>query len=379
MQVYSESRRPSERTEQFLRDYVSKYHRLSGERLPSPRQIASELQVSEGTVRAVIRKWLDEGKLRSRQGSGIFISDAPQSERVLRIGSNVQNQKRLPHEYQWGDLIHVNVLEAILELGPGKSFASLYSASEDVSALSSEMVAKRCLHLDGIILYILDPHSKAIAEFCREHKKPFVSLNPMEDDSVSNFVGLGHFTSFYRISRALRDSGRRRFAVLISPDLERSAAIRQRLSGFMNGIGSAMGDSVDVRIITCPGFKETDGYHAVRKLWLEGTMQPDAILAAGDYLAIGAMQALRELNISVPQQTAVIAGAGFHPRLEEYQLTTLLHPLQEFGHHLVGALVEMMEKEILETPARILPIGIRTGKTTTAQESQLLETMFAGQ
>lgn len=379
MQVYTESRRPSERTEQFLRDYVSKYHRVSGERLPSPRQIASELQVSEGTVRAVIRKWLNEGRLRSRQGSGIFICETPQSERVLRIGSNVRNQKCSSDRAHWTDVIHLNVLEAILELGPGKSFASLYSASEDVDTLSSATVANRCRHLDGIILHLSDPHCHAIAEFCREHRKPFVSLNPLDDDTVSNFVGLGHFTSFYRISRALRDSGRRRFAVLINPALERSAAIRQRLSGFMNGIGSAMGDSVDVRIITCPGFSETDGYDAVRKLCLEGNMQPDAILAAGDHLALGALQALKELNVPVPQQTSVIAGAGFHPLLEEHQLTTLLHPLQGFGHQLVGALVEMLEKEVLETPARILPIGIRTGKTTTEQESRLLETLFAGQ
>ncbi|HWL51071.1 MAG TPA: substrate-binding domain-containing protein [Chthoniobacteraceae bacterium] len=377
MQVYSESRRPSERTEQFLRDYVSKYHRLSGERLPSPRQIAAELQVSEGTVRGVIRKWLNEGRLRSRQGSGIFICEAPQSERVLRIGSNVRSGSS-PDQHQWGDLIHLNVLEAILELGPGKSFASLYSASEEIDALSSEAVARRCLHLDGIILRMTDPHSQAIIRFCQEHKKPFVSLNPMDDDTVSNFVGLGHFTSFYRTSRALRDAGRRRFAVLISPALERSAAIRQRLSGFMNGIGAAMGDTVEVRIITCAGFKEPDGYEATRKLWLKGAFAPDAILTAGDHLAIGAMQALGELKVSVPQQTAVIAGAGFHPLLEEYQLTTLLHPLQDFGRNLVGALVEMLEKETLETPARILPIGLRTGGTTTKQESRCLEALFAG-
>ncbi len=379
MQAFTESRRPSERTEQFLRDYVAQRRRLSGERLPAPRQIATELGVSEGTVRGVIRKWLKEGRLHSRQGSGIFISEAPVNEQVLRIGSNVRNRQSLErHPAHWGDLIHINILEAILGLGPGKSFASLYAAGEDVDALTSEEVIERCRHVDGMILHLPDPHCEALAAFCQQHGKPYVSLDAMGDDMVSNYVSLTHFTSFYRISRALRESGRRRFAILINPELERSAAIRQRLAGVINGIGPALGEGVELRVITCPGFQMEDGAAAVTQLWGKGAFEPDAILAAGDDLAIGAMRALAKQGVAVPQQVAVIAGAGFHPLLEEYRLTTLVHPLQEFGRHLVDALVQMLENGTVECPARLLPVGLRCGATTTEEESRRLTELFAG-
>ncbi len=375
MQAYTESRRPSERTEQFLRDYLSQQHHLPGDRLPSPRQIASQINVSEGTVRGVLRKWLGEGKLRSRKGSGIFICEAPPATRLLRIGSNVRSHEQAP--YQWGGHIRINVLEAVSELGSKRAYTSIYSSSEEIDSLSVEEVLSRCEHLDGMILYQTDPQHGAIMQFCRERRKPYVYLNPPGDDAAANFVALENFTSFYRITRALRDAGRKRFAVLISPELERSVSIRERLSGVINGIGSAIGRSVELRIIDCLGVREEHGQRAVEDLWGAGTFLPDAILAAGDGLAIGAVLALKERGVAVPKEVSVIAGAGFHPLVQEYGVTTLLHPIREIGRNLVGMLMEMLEREVLELPARILPIGIRVGKTTTAEESRKLAELFA--
>lgn len=54
----------------------------------------------------------------------------------------------------------------------------------------------------------------------------------------------------------------------------------------------------------------------------------------------------------------------------------LNHPLSEMGQQLVSTLVEMIDKRIYEVPGRYLPIGIRTGATTTKEESRQINQLF---
>ncbi len=376
MQVYTQSRRPAERTEQFLNDYLSGHHHQPGDRLPSPRQIAVELGVSESTVRSVVRKWLQEGRLRSRKGSGIFIASSPTAASgLLRIGANVRNETRTCD--RWGDSIHSHALEAVLELGPRGSFMSLYSSTEDINRLPGEEVASRCREMDGMIIYQSDPHISQIEAVCTERRIPYVFLNPPMDDAVANFVSLETFSAFYRMTRTLRDAGRRRFAVMINPELERSVTVRQRLSGIINGIGPELGHTVDFRIVSCHGYFEEHGYQKMSELVDRHGYMPDAVLSAGDHLALGAFRALMELGVSVPEQTSLIAGAGFEPKITQAGLTTLVQPLREIGRELTQMLLGMIDEKRLEVPAKILPIGIRTGTSTTAEESCRLQAAFA--
>lgn len=374
MQVSINRLRPSERTEEFLKKYLSQQHILEGDRLPCPREIADELNVSLSTVRSVVSKWLREGKLRSRQGSGIFVGKTSQEAQLLRIGANVS--KKQPTSHHWGDSIHLYALEAVIELGPKGSFTSLYSATENIDALTNEEVVLRCRDLDGMIIYQSDPHAAAIAEYCRKNEKPLVYLNPPTDDSVANYVALENYTSFYRITRALREAGRKQFALLINPALENSVSVRQRLSGAVNGIGEQLGFTVDLRILLCEGFFKEDGRDAVRKLLDEGTFRPDAIFCAGDGLALGALEALQERGFSVPSEVSVISGSGFDSHISAQNVTTLVHPLREVGRNLISMLLDMIERKVFDTPARILPISIQAGGTTTPEESEKLQTAF---
>jgi len=375
MQLQDKSHRPSEKAESFLRQYLANPKLLPGDRLPTPREIASTLGVSESTVRGVIRKWRRDGRLRSRQGSGVFVSERAPSSAPLRIGINARSEK--DGSFFWGDSIRLHVVEAILQLGAQCSFTSLYSATEAIDSLSAQEVNARCQSLNGMILYQSDSHARDIAAYCRMNGIPCVFLNPPTDDSVTNFVSLENFTSFYRVTRALRDCRRKRFAVLINPTLERSVTIRQRLSGTINGLGSALGCSAELRIVDCSGFTEDDGYAATLELWKKEGFQPDAIVTAGDGLALGALTALKELGVRSPDDVALVSGAGFDPRIGERQITTLVHPLREIGSNLVSLLVEMIRSGTVDAPAKILPIDIRCGTTTTREESRELAAIFA--
>jgi LacI family transcriptional regulator len=72
--------------------------------------------------------------------------------------------------------------------------------------------------------------------------------------------------------------------------------------------------------------------------------KPDAIFAASDAMAIGAIRATRELGIRVPEDIAFV---GFDDlpiaTLSNIQLTTVRQPVVEFGIRAVEALIDQIE------------------------------------
>ncbi len=375
-ETYQESRKPSERTHLFLENYIATHAEgRGGERLPPARRIASELGVSEGTVRGVLRHWLKEGRLRSRQGSGVFIcrTPIPVSAATVRLGINRKSPK--PGEITegpWSDRIHLDIMEAVMELGPNTVFSSLYSAAEDVGQLDSETVTARCREMDAVILCPPDPHVEALAAYCRDHRKPLVYVNSPGDDAMTNYVALSNADAFYQVTRTLRNCGRRRFALLIYPGPEHSPSTRQRLAGVINGIAEAIGRSVDLRIVICENVHDEAAYHGIRRLMNEEGFIPDAVLCAGDGLALGAYRALKDCGLSIPEQVALIAGAGFDPALLGLEITSLVQSTKEVARQVVAMALELIRRRELEIPVRVIPVGLRLGRTTTEAESQAL-------
>jgi DNA-binding LacI/PurR family transcriptional regulator len=79
--------------------------------------------------------------------------------------------------------------------------------------------------------------------------------------------------------------------------------------------------------------------------------KPDAVFAAADLMAVGAMRATREASLSIPDDIAFI---GFDDLpLAAYSnppLTTVRQPIYQFGFNAVEILIDLIENNIL--PAR---------------------------
>ena len=91
-------------------------------------------------------------------------------------------------------------------------------------------------------------------------------------------------------------------------------------------------------------FQYAGGEEAIRILFDERGLSPDAVLAANDYLALGALQALRKRERRVPEDVAVI---GFddvgEARFSSPPLTTVRQPLYEQGSQAARILMDALE------------------------------------
>ncbi|MBN1580614.1 MAG: substrate-binding domain-containing protein [Anaerolineae bacterium] len=103
----------------------------------------------------------------------------------------------------------------------------------------------------------------------------------------------------------------------------------------------------------------TGGRQAMQQILGKGTPFT-AVLASNDESAIGAMAALRDANILVPQDVAVI---GFDDRLEASAqsppLTTVRHPMFELGYRALTLLLEYLDgttdgQRIVRVPTRFI-------------------------
>ena len=102
------------------------------------------------------------------------------------------------------------------------------------------------------------------------------------------------------------------------------------------------------------GFMEADGYRAMTKI-LTLKPRPDAVFAANDPAAIGAMKAIWEAGLRVPEDFAVVgAGDIAHGDLLRVPLTTVSWSRAELGRRAADLLLERIEAEPRDTFRRVV-------------------------
>jgi DNA-binding LacI/PurR family transcriptional regulator len=133
-------------------------------------------------------------------------------------------------------------------------------------------------------------------------------------------------------------AGRRRIAMITGPD--DTAVGRERRRGYAEALALAgLGPYA-----TEPGdFMETGGAAAMRAL-LSAHPDLDAVVAANDNMAAGALRVLREAGRSVPGDVAVMGFDDLPIALHtDPKLTTIHQPVQALGREAARMLIELLD------------------------------------
>jgi LacI family transcriptional regulator len=199
--------------------------------------------------------------------------------------------------------------------------------------------------VDGLIVMAPDRG----AAFAREDlpSVPLVHLNSARGFGTSiNIDNSGGATAMVRHLASL---GNRRIAFIRGP--ERNADAAERLRGYRSAVRSLHQPAAS-SLELAGDFTEESGQEAAREL-LRHDPLPDAIFAANDAMAIGALRALREASVRVP---ADIALAGFDDipiaRYVTPALTTVNVAITELGRRAFELLLEVILDENGSTQRR---------------------------
>jgi LacI family transcriptional regulator len=203
--------------------------------------------------------------------------------------------------------------------------------------------------LDGI-LFQSDQIGDQLIDRLAQSRIPLVIIGrPFHNDNIS-YIDIDNVSAAGLAVNHLLKLGHKRIGTITGP-LNTTVGI-DRKNGFIQAMQKS-GISVDEALIVEGDFTENKGYQGMLKI-LPG--RPDAVFVASDQMAIGAIRALRENGLRVPEDVAII---GFDDlplaNSADLNLTTVHQPVYEFGIKAVEFLDDLIVNGT--TPPRHIIMG----------------------
>jgi LacI family transcriptional regulator len=176
----------------------------------------------------------------------------------------------------------------------------------------------------------------------------FVMIGRPLSNLELSYVDVDNKESARQAVHYLLRAGRRQIATITGP--QNMIAGLDRLEGYRTALRE-WGLAADPGLIANGSFSEAGGYEAMCQLL---SKSPDAVFAASDAMAIGAMRALRDAGRRIPEDVAIVGfdNMPFAERAEP-PLTTVRQPIQRAGALAVETLIDMIENPD-SSPRRIV-------------------------
>ena len=179
------------------------------------------------------------------------------------------------------------------------------------------------------------------------HEVQVMTWGPPVEDEVGRSFGCDNESGGYQATRHLVGLGRERIAYIGRKE-HRSPEHAGRYAGYARALAEA-GREPDDDLRVPADNSEKLGYTAVRELLTRG--KPfDGVFAVTDLIAIGAMRALQDAGLRVPEDVSVV---GFDDMPLAAYVTPALTTMQQNAHEaaegLVHGIVGLIEGEPVES------------------------------
>lgn len=199
--------------------------------------------------------------------------------------------------------IHAQVMRGIESAARRRGFDLLISSAQGGSDAAVSAIRAMRGRVDGVILMLPELDARTLLRELPS-EQPTVLLDGTADDERASVVAIDEAGGAAAMVRHLIRHGHRRIGLLAGdpsrPDVRaRQLGYRQALLDASLPVDPALEVEDDVT--------EDGGYAAARRL-LDAESPPTAIFAVSDAMAVGALAALRDAGVPVPDEVAV---AGF--------------------------------------------------------------------
>ncbi len=194
--------------------------------------------------------------------------------------------------------------------------------------------------LDGVIC-LNEEVTKFTADRFAEIDMPIVMVghNPEFPEICS--VDVDNYKGAYKAVKHLADLGHRRIGGIFGD--QNVEETKHRISGYRKA-QSDYGILVDDEVISVSSYSQKDGYQTMNK-WIKEHPEITALFCASDTLAMGAMLALHENNIKIPEEFSVVGFDGLP--ISRYMippLTTIEQPTYGKGEKAAKILIDKINK-----------------------------------
>lgn len=314
--------------------------------------IAKSLNVSVVTVSKALR---DKGKISAATRKRVLQRAKQMNYQTNWIARSLVTRRTFTVGLLLPDFTHpffAEVAKAVAEAVRPQGYHVVISYFEEDAALERQeaesLVARQ---VDGLIVASAQP-AEGTNLFAKIRKRgiPFVLIDRYVPGVQAGFVGVDNEALGHMATTHLIEQGCRKIAHLRGPVVGIANA---RLKGYR--------DALEKHRIACPPeyvvearYEDSSGYHAMQKL-LRAKSMPDGTFCYNDPVAIGAMKAILEAGLRVPNDIAVIgAGNVRYSDLLTVPLTTIDQSTKEIGKQSAEMLMEQISSKASRPPHAVL-------------------------
>jgi len=318
------------------------------------KDIARDLGVSVVTVSKVLRNHSDIGEATR--------------ERVLRRVKELDYRPNLAARalvtgrtnmvgYIVPDLVHpffAEIAKGLTNVLRAKGYNLVISSSEEDPALEQDEIDN--LLARGVDALIVASTQWTVESFRRieEQKVPYVLIDRKFTGLAANFVGVDDELVGVLATRHLIEQGRRRIAHIRGP--ETSTAIG-RYEGYHRALSEAEIALMSEYVVSEESGDDSghvSGYRAMRSL-LKLEPKPDAVFCFNDPTAMGALKAVVESGLSVPEDVALVGcGDVAYADLLRVPLSTINQDSAALGERAAELALELIKAKTPQRPREIL-------------------------
>ncbi len=201
--------------------------------------------------------------------------------------------------------------------------------------------------LDGILIQAGQIGDQLIDRLVNSNIPVIMIGRPFHSENAT-FIDIDNIKAAYNAVSHLIRLGYPRIGTIAG--LPGSTVSIDRKEGYLKALRER-GRTIDESLIVDSDFTEAGGYLAMQQLL---PAQPDAVFVASDYMALGAMRAVREAGLVIPDEIAFV-GFDDLPYAEQStpQLSTMRQPIDQLGYQAVEILIEQIESRI-ESPYHVI-------------------------
>jgi LacI family transcriptional regulator len=216
--------------------------------------------------------------------------------------------------------------------------------------------------VDGLLL-VIPPLHGVLIDRCRRAGFPYVAMVAATDDPDIFAVNADELSGGRIATEHLVQSGHRRIAHLVGDPKVASSEPRRR--GYLAALATA-DLPIDAALIVPAGFTGPEGYAAMKILLeLPRDRRPTAVFAANDLCADGALRALHEAGLRVPQDVAVIGyDDTWFATMTRPPLTSVCMPIHAMGVEATQMLIAQVEGREVAQRQVVLPVTLSVRSST---------------
>ncbi|MHC4914233.1 MAG: GntR family transcriptional regulator [Planctomycetota bacterium] len=332
-------------------------------RLPSVRKLASQFGCSTIVISGALDVLEEEGLLVRRQGKGVFVKaealpadEAPSAARTRNIalfsrGTQPAMMEDTYYSEVWAGMLHSAAAAScrltVSQLTRRDPRDQVMRTAEDVA-------------LDGVVL--LGISDRRTVSAVAEVGFPVVVADHSFDDLDVDCVDLDSEGGSVAAVRHLVGLGHSRIGYMSNPQADYNPP---RYRGYLRAMADA-GLDVEAKFLVRGKPSLAGGYELMRGLLEDGRELPTAFVSYGSTMVVGAVRALEEAGLRVPEDVSLI-GAGSRWFSNVYpRVTIVAAEAHLLGIEAVKTLLARLARPQRPPVKKLLPMELLRRETTAA-------------